>query len=66
MRLAKQVESAAKASAPVKTGTYAASIRAETVDHPTRVIGRVVADVDYALVVEANTGNLARALDAAG
>jgi hypothetical protein len=29
------------------------------------MVKRVVSDVDYAMVVEANTGNLARALDSA-
>lgn len=60
-----RVEAAAKASAPVATGAYMASIHTEsrTTD---RVAVRVVAGVDYSLMVEANTGNLARALDVAG
>lgn len=55
----------AQSSAPVETGEYRSSIHIEqaTTD---RVAIRVVADSDHALVVEAKTGNLARALDAAG
>lgn len=55
---------AAQGSAPVATGAYRASLHIET-DHTDRMVKRVVADVDYAMAVEANTGNLARALDAA-
>lgn len=59
------VEAAAKASAPIESGAYRASIHIE--HHTTdRAVVRVVADVAYALAVEARTGNLARALDAAG
>ena len=55
----------AEADAPVETGAYRASLHIEqaTTD---RAAVRVVADVDYALGVESKTGNLARALDAAG
>lgn len=52
----------ARASAPVASGAYRASIHVEEVMHPTRKVFRVVADVPYALVVEADTGNLARSL----
>jgi hypothetical protein len=65
MRLAAKVETVAKAAAPVRTGAYRDSIHTEAVDHPTRKVARVAAGVDYGWVVEANTGNLARALDAA-
>ena len=59
------VLSAAESSAPVDTGAYRSSLHIEqaTTD---RAVVRVVADVSYALVVEAETGNLSRALDAAG
>lgn len=57
--------SAAQSSAPVKSGTYRDSLHIET-DHTDRIVKRVVSDVDYALVVEANTGTLSRALDSAG
>lgn len=56
--------SAAQSSAPVASGAYRDSLHIET-DHTDRMVKRVVADVDYALVVEANTGNLSRALDSA-
>lgn len=59
------VLAAAQASAPVASGAHKASIHMEqaTTD---RAVVRVVADSDHSLVVEANTGNLARALDSAG
>lgn len=59
------VEAAAKASAAVESGAHRDSIHIEqaTTD---RAVVRVVADSDHSLVVEAKTGNLARALDAAG
>jgi hypothetical protein len=56
----------AVANAPVDTGAYVDSLHLETVEHPTRTVVRVVADVEHALAVEATTGNLSRALDAAG
>lgn len=62
---ASSVLSSAKANAPVDSGEYAASIHVEqaTTD---RAVVRVVASAPHAFVVEANTGNLARALDSAG
>ena len=57
--------SAARSSAPVATGAYRDSLRVE-IAHTDRVVARVVSDVDHAMIVEADTGNLARALDAAG
>lgn len=58
------VLSAAQSSAPVESGAYRGSLRIEqaTTD---RAGVRVVAGVPYALEVEAATGNLVRALDAA-
>ena len=58
------VLSAARSSAPVSTGAYQGSLHIEQ-DTTDRAAVRVVADVPYAGVVEANTGNLARSLDAA-
>jgi hypothetical protein len=58
--------SAARASAPYRTGAYRNSLRVEQSTRSDRASVRVVADVDYALKVEADSGNLARALDAAG
>lgn len=51
----------AEAGAPVVSGGYRQSLHIET-DHTDRMVKRVVADVPYAFVVEANTGNLARSL----
>ena len=51
----------ARANAPVASGAYRDSIHVET-DHTDRMVKRVVADVDYALVVEAEHGTLARSL----
>lgn len=53
--------SRAQSSAPVVSGDYKASLHVETV-HTDRMVKRVVADVDYAMKVEADHGTLARAL----
>lgn len=62
---------AAKATAPVVTGAYRSSLHLEN-DQSSggkgalrRARSRVVADVDYAFLVEADHGVLKRALDAA-
>jgi len=62
---AENVLSAAKASAPVDTGEYRDSLHVieDTTD---RVSVRVGSNDPKGLIVEAKTGNLARALDAAG
>ena len=52
---------AAQSGAPVATGAYRASLHLEE-DHTDRARVRVVADVPYAMAVEADAGNLARAL----
>lgn len=64
-RRAERVLAAAKASAPVESGEYRDNLHIEqaTTD---RAVTRVVGDTRHSLVVEAHTGNLARALDAAG
>lgn len=61
---AESVLSAAVAGAPVASGAYQSSLHLiqDTTD---RAVVRVASDVDYAMVVEANTGNLSRALDSA-
>lgn len=51
----------ARSGAPVASGSYRDSIHVET-DRTDRMVKRVIADVPYAMVVEANTGNLGRAL----
>jgi hypothetical protein len=64
-RRAGPVLAAAKASAPVDTGAYKESIAIvqATTD---RAVVRVVATDRKSFLVESRTGNLARALDAAG
>lgn len=62
--LAQDVLHAAYSGAPEVTGEYKDNLHIETV-HTDRMVKRVVADVEYALVVEANHGTLSRALDAA-
>lgn len=54
----------AKAQAPVDTGAYRESLSLETVETD-RVGVRLLASVPYAWAVEADTGNLLRALDQA-
>lgn len=61
---AQRVLSAAQSSAPVRSGDYRDSLHIET-DHTDRMVKRVVSDAPHAFVVEANTGNLSRALDSA-
>lgn len=63
--IADRVESAAQAGAPVDSGEYRDSIRrvSATTD---RAVERVVATAPHAALVEARTGNLARALGSAG
>ncbi len=63
--LAERVLAAAQANAPVESGEYRASLHVEQVTTD-RAVARVVANAPHALAVEARTGNLARALDAAG
>jgi hypothetical protein len=58
------VAATARASAPVDSGAYRDSITAYDVTTD-RAVGRVGSDLPYASLIEANTGNLARALDAA-
>lgn len=60
---AERVLSAAQSSAPVDTGAYKDGLHIEqaTTD---RAVVRVAGGTDHDWIVEANTGNLARALDA--
>jgi len=58
---AERVADAARAIAPVETGAYRDSIRVEE-DFTDRVVYRVVADVPYALKVEADHGTLTQAM----
>lgn len=54
----------AKVNAPVASGAYRDGLHLER-DHTDRVVVRLAGSTDHDLVVEADTGNLARALDAA-
>lgn len=77
-RRAELVAARARALAPVETGEYRASIRVESGIRPAdgpraaRAVGRVIAGVPHALLVEFGTEKrpgsrvLGRALDAAG
>lgn len=58
------VLSAARSGAPVDTGEYRDSL-AIVQDTTDRAVVRVVSTAPHGMIVEANTGNLARALDAA-
>jgi len=60
---AEQVAANARASAPVDSEEYRNSIHVEERGAAYRDTFRVVADADHAMVVEARTGNLARALN---
>lgn len=61
---AERVAATARATAPVESGRYKNGIH--VIDVTTdRAVSRVVADVEHGAVVEANTGNLARALGSA-
>lgn len=58
-----RVLSAAQSSAPVASGAYRDGLHIVQ-DTTDRAVVRVAGATDHDLVVEANTGNLARALDA--
>lgn len=58
---AEKVASSARSNAPVASGAYRDGIHVETA-HTDRMVKRVVADVPYAMVVEADNGTLARSL----
>lgn len=60
-RYADEVAARARASAPVKTGEYKESIARESATTD-RAVERVVVRAPHGLVVEARTGNLARAI----
>lgn len=62
---AQRVLSAAVASAPVVTGNYRAGLEVQQ-DTTDRAIARVAGTAPHSHLVEADSGNLARALDAAG
>lgn len=55
---------AAKSNAPVDSGAYRDGLHIERA-HTDRVVARIVGSTDHDIWVEAETGNLARALDEA-
>lgn len=61
--VAEKIASAARASAPRDTDTYADSIRVEVVSRAHRNAALVVAHDRKSLIIESKTGNLARALN---
>lgn len=63
---AQRVLAAAQASAPVKTGAYKRGLRIAKADHKYRTTYLVEGTDPHTLLVEAKTGNLARALKSAG
>lgn len=56
----------ARSTAPVDTGSYRDQIRVETRESRYRRVYRVVGNDPKTLLIESKTGNLARALKAAG
>lgn len=65
MTRANRVAAAARSSAPVLTGAYRNSITTQLA-RTDRAVGRVIASAPHAMLVEANTRNLGRSVDAAG
>ena len=63
---AQRVLAAAQASAPVKTGVYKRGLRIVKAERKYRTTYLVEGTAPHTLLVEARTGNLARALKAAG
>jgi len=63
---AQRVLAAAQASAPMKTGAYKRGLRIAKAEHKYRTTYLVEGTAPHTLLVEAKTGNLARALKSAG
>ena len=63
--LGSNVAAAARASAPVATGAYRDSITVVR-GRTDRATAHIITTVPYGPLIESKTGNLARALDAAG
>ena len=61
---AEQALAVARATAPVKTGEYRAALAVESRRAAHRTVYYVVGHARHTLLVEAKTGNLARALKA--
>ena len=62
---AERVAATARANAPYQSGEYHDSITVITEMHPERAVAHVTSDAPHAMLVEANTGNLLRALGSA-
>ena len=62
---AERVAATARANAPVQSGEYQSSIEVIVEEHPERAAAHVTSDAPHAMLVEANTGNLLRALGSA-
>jgi hypothetical protein len=65
VRRAEAAAAAARAGGPQDSGEYVDGIEVEAEQHSDRVVAKVVAKAPHSSHVEANTGNLARSLDAA-
>lgn len=63
---AERALAAAKSGAPVVSAAYRDNLRIEHHEAAHRRVARVVGDLDYTMTVESRTGNLARAIKAAG
>lgn len=55
----------ARSNGPVVTGEYVDTIREELTHSAYRPVGKVIADCDHALIVEAKYGTLVRAVNSA-
>lgn len=62
---AERVAAEMRANAPVASGDYRNSITVTRVEHPTRPVFQIGPHVPYGMIVEADRGTAARALDAA-
>lgn len=60
--VADEIADIARQTAPVDSGDYRNSIHVEAAQRSDRVAAEVVADDPKAMIIEARTGNLARAL----
>lgn len=65
MKATNRVAAIARSTAPVDSGDYKAGI-AVTKKHQKRVVGLVQATDTKSMIIEARTGNLARAVRSAG
>lgn len=63
---AERIAAEMRENAPVKTGNYRDHIEVRRVNHRGRPVFQVGSTSPHAHLVEASTGNAARALDAAG